>query len=343
MDGTGQQIKTSEITWDDESQTSTTETKYYLRSSVLGGQVLTELSDLESRSYVYAGLAKLAWQTRSIYGAQFVFFEHSDPSGASARTFSEQEFDPLGADTRNPPEQYVPDEGALLSYGDSYNAANPAVAYTVDGIRVSADDFIARGGFLLQEKFGLLEAAARQDANPIGYRFSGVNQGLSFNASYDTNWNRQNLKFGNFDVEGWGTGYRGDIETLYGNSSGLLGFLTKDPQTTQWQRVDVAGIRKNLQTMLNTGDCGEFVENLIDQLAAKTKNPLVSDYALDLFDTVASQGGFVRGGEAARLGASAAAGGQLVYGKGKKPGNGTVYLVATSILDPRILYTKQQR
>jgi YD repeat-containing protein len=231
VDGTGQQSKTSEITWDDESQTSTTETKYYLRSSVLGGQVLTELSDLESRTFVYAGLAKLAWQVRSIYGAQFVFFEHSDPSGASARTLSEQEFDPLGADTRNPPEQYVPDEGALISYGDSYNAANPAVAYTVDGIRVSADNFIARGGFLLQEKFGLLEAAARQDANPIGYRFSGVNQGLSFNASYDANWNRQNLNFGNFDVEGWGTGYRGDIEAIYGNSSGLLEFLGNPPKS----------------------------------------------------------------------------------------------------------------
>lgn len=43
MDGDGRQIKTEETVWDEGWQTYITETKYYLRSSMLGGKVLTEI------------------------------------------------------------------------------------------------------------------------------------------------------------------------------------------------------------------------------------------------------------------------------------------------------------
>jgi hypothetical protein len=63
--------------------------------------------------------------------------------------------------------------------------------------------------------------------------------------------------------------------------------------------VDPGGIRNALDRMLRIGGCGAFVEGLINRLAADTKNPFVSDYALDLFDAVeGGKGGFVRGGRA---------------------------------------------
>jgi hypothetical protein len=70
-----------------------------------------------------------------------------------------------------------------------------------------------------------------------------------------------------------------------------------DPQNTEVLTVDPDGIRSALDRMLRTGGCGQFVEDLINRLGAKTKNPFISDYALDLFDAVAGgKGGFIRGG-----------------------------------------------
>jgi hypothetical protein len=69
------------------------------------------------------------------------------------------------------------------------------------------------------------------------------------------------------------------------------------PQNTEVLTVDPDGIRSALDRMLRIGDCGKFVEDLINRLGASTKNPFVSDYALDLFDAVAGgKGGFIRGG-----------------------------------------------
>ena len=56
MDGDGRQIKTEETVWDEGWQTYITVTKHYLRSSVLGGKVLTEIwSAAATRTFVYAG------------------------------------------------------------------------------------------------------------------------------------------------------------------------------------------------------------------------------------------------------------------------------------------------
>jgi YD repeat-containing protein len=163
LDGDGQQVKSEETTWNEDLQSDVTETKYYLRSSVLGGRVLTEFWDGISytRTFVYASAAVLAWQWRS-YGSQFVDWEHKDPSGASVRLGSSgQELDPLGSDAGTHGQTIIPDEGALTSYGTSYRAANPNTTYTVDGMAVSLDTFVRRGGHLLQERFALLEDAAR--------------------------------------------------------------------------------------------------------------------------------------------------------------------------------------
>lgn len=85
LDGIGQQVKTEETAWNEDAQSEVTETKYYVRSSVLGGKVLTEAwVGASTRTFVYAGAAVLALQWRS-FGFESVDWEHKDPSGASVR------------------------------------------------------------------------------------------------------------------------------------------------------------------------------------------------------------------------------------------------------------------
>ncbi len=75
--------------------------------------------------------------------------------------------------------------------------------------------------------------------------------------------------------------------------------------------------------MLRIGDCGKFVEDLINGLGASTKNPFVSDYALDLFDAVAGgKGGFIRGGLANKYRVSATVSGNI------RSGNAAIHLTS---------------
>ncbi|HXM47489.1 MAG TPA: hypothetical protein VN956_06435 [Pyrinomonadaceae bacterium] len=109
FDGDGQRLKSVQRRYDDQTdQWATDSVTYYLNSTVLGGQVLTELSGqgTKQRTYVYAGQTVLAWQSVAANGSQSVAWEHRDPSGASFRmtdasgqgTGQPAELDPAGAD-----------------------------------------------------------------------------------------------------------------------------------------------------------------------------------------------------------------------------------------------------
>jgi hypothetical protein len=122
FDGNGGRVKTVETAYTDNGTNTTT--TYYVHSSVLGGQVLTELTaaGAKQRTYVYSGSQVLAWQqVIPFYNTQSVSWEHRDPSNASFRVTNingsidqPAELDPLGsnAETSNP---YLiglnPDEG----------------------------------------------------------------------------------------------------------------------------------------------------------------------------------------------------------------------------------------
>ncbi len=91
-DGDGLRVKKTEYGW----------TTFYLRSSVLGGQVIAEVdgNNVWQRGYVYAGSTLMAVQQGG------VFFVHEDPVTKSKRTtdingniVSTVELDPWGADT----------------------------------------------------------------------------------------------------------------------------------------------------------------------------------------------------------------------------------------------------
>ncbi|MBC8029018.1 MAG: hypothetical protein H7Z16_02820, partial [Pyrinomonadaceae bacterium] len=164
LDGDGQQVRTDETKIDEVTQTPTTTTKYYLRSSVMGGQVLTEIDadGAKLRTFVYAGGSVLGWQV--VQGtAQWVVWEHRDASGASFRTTDilgdpwghrddEQpaELDPTGSDAGLHAPLIQPDppadegSGSLLSYPRFSDPTRPGVTYKVDGIPVTVDYFMAQ-------------------------------------------------------------------------------------------------------------------------------------------------------------------------------------------------------
>jgi YD repeat-containing protein len=153
LDGDGQQLRTVESTFNETTQAWASTTTYYLHSTILGGQVLTELAEdgAKARTFVYAGGAVLA--THTSYGTnQAVEWEHRDPSNASFRltvaggsVLEQAELDPLNADagTHAPLVSPAPqdDSGTSMLPYPSFTSAQSGLgtSYRVDGIIVSAD------------------------------------------------------------------------------------------------------------------------------------------------------------------------------------------------------------
>ncbi|HSS22564.1 MAG TPA: hypothetical protein VLL54_21005 [Pyrinomonadaceae bacterium] len=157
LDGDGQQVRTVESTYDETSQTWTSVTVYYLHSTVLGGQVLTEVNESGSktRSFVYAGGSVLATQQVYANGTQDVAWEYRDPSNATYRTTylngatrDRSELDATNADAgihapliSPPPTSEGGD--SLGSYGSFMDVRGGLTkAYRSDGMAITAEQFM---------------------------------------------------------------------------------------------------------------------------------------------------------------------------------------------------------
>jgi YD repeat-containing protein len=182
LDGDGQQLKTVEVTYHNESSTWVTTTKYYMHSTVLGGHVLTELASTgaKTRTFVYAGGNVLAWQQYTGTNEE-VLWEHRDASNSSFRMTElgggvwggtdeaeAAELDPTGANTgthapfiNDPP----PEGGSLLVYPRFADPTHPEASYSVDGIPVPVEYFMSRLDSAFQSSFGVYEYLARMSGN----------------------------------------------------------------------------------------------------------------------------------------------------------------------------------
>jgi YD repeat-containing protein len=190
-DGDGQQVKSAETASDPQTQTESTTTTYYVRSTVLGGATLTEIdpdNPGNTRTYVYAGGSVLSTQE----GANILWFEHRDPSNATYRTTlsngamgNQSELDPLEADMGTSDQSYhqgLPDEGSLAPYPSFMPGSNLATTYSWDGIPMPVDEVIQRVGMLLHGPFGVAETLAKDSANDANYqkRWVPFNRAKSF-------------------------------------------------------------------------------------------------------------------------------------------------------------------
>ena len=284
FDGEGQRVKTVKT----EGASSTT--TYYVRSSVLGGQVLTELSSngAKQRTFVYSGNQVLAWQ-ESPFGSPRVMWEHRDPSNASFRmsdinaslstgTDQEQaaELDPLGADSGtsnnylidpNPPDETT----SLLPYPSFSDPRHPGTTYAVDGVRVPVDFFSQRVDSVFPGSSGLIEAFARESKN-------------------DDNYMKRR--------KGSGFDYKDEVTNIpIGPSiSWLIGWqpLPQDPERLTPEQVDKLG--SNLQKFLDDPECGKFIKALLTSLPDNAWITTKSSGSLmDVFNGIKNGGGFWSG------------------------------------------------
>jgi YD repeat-containing protein len=288
FDGDGQRVK----------MTEPNVATYYVRSSVLGGQVIEDVdgSGNKQSGYVYIGGKVVAEQASN----GFVGFVHEDPSGVSiiktnsTFAYSWTELDALRADvgTEGP---YLDDPGygGRGDGGPLYpgfgNVTAPSTGCTLDGVYAPCD-WIARGlvGDTLALQMPL--APGKQKQLPI----QGL--GLGIYATWvDTSGKRppsakdKQVDVGENDVVKI-NGYipSGHWEFLIG----LFGPQKAVPQTplTPEQR---GMVRSEMEKLLRARkDCLDFLSSVLFTVAVNTQTPLYSsDFLSDplkIFDAVAS-------------------------------------------------------
>jgi YD repeat-containing protein len=312
VDGDGQQLKSAQTWFNEETQTSSTITIYYLRSTVLGGEVVTEMAynGVKGRTFVYAGGARLAWQEGGIPAR--VMWEHRDPSNASFRTsdatgytggWNEDslpaELDPTGADngTFDPYVELIPpseeNNSSLLPYPSFSDPRNPGITYSFDGIAVPVDYFFQLVDTVFHGRLGTVQAFAASSTRRIGTRNRGVSWGRRFEVIYDANGRIVSQQWGDFDPNLRGVNY--GIETSIYNSLifNFTWLLTQpNPQNSQ---PDANAIRDGLKNALSKVDCSAIVNNLLNSVETK-KNPRVKHGSiLAMFDSVVNgSGGLTR-------------------------------------------------
>jgi YD repeat-containing protein len=184
LDGNGKKVKSVEVTWDPVEEIDVTSYGFSIYSSVLG-RVLTEkvtnddpntpYAYYTSTTFVYGDSGVIARQESNTSLQQWVWWEHRDPSNASYTTGNparQQELDPTGANQGISDASYqsIPEEGILAPYPATNNPSQPNMAYSIDGIRVSLDDFIQNLQIMFKGDLGLNEALARQSANDANYQ-----------------------------------------------------------------------------------------------------------------------------------------------------------------------------
>jgi len=309
-DGSGQRLKLTD------NGTVTFE----VRSSVLDGQLIADVTaqGQETTGYVYADGNLIAKQTHGTNPS--VTWTLAAPDGSGKWEVSDGyvplrtlEIDPMGDEVPVDPSSSGGDDlGNYPAYGDAANFSGSGCA--LDGNPINCEVI---GRIVSRNQFAVLY-------NIINKRVgahSRVERATSANSGRSTASNA----YGTFDYQSnaWSAGMTITAEADYFDVS-TVGYnmswvdmlptihpIAIVPQKTQILTIDPTGIRNALERMLRSGDCGRFVQELINQIAAGTGKPFVSDYVLDLFDMVERQGGFVRGGEADKYRVSATVSGHI--------------------------------
>jgi YD repeat-containing protein len=306
LDGDGQQVKTNGSVFNEQTQSWVTTTTYYLRSTVLQGEVLTEIDSTgaKQRTFVFANGSIIAWQRLS-GSVQSLIFEHRDAGNASFRTTDAQgfsgtepdempaELDPTGANTVVLPQPEQFQNETLAPYPRFSDPSNPGTTYSIDGIPVPADYFARFVNFAFHGPLGFAEAAARASSRVRGRRITGVSWGTTFEIIYDENGRVVSVRWGKFDPnrrqENFGK------ETLIYDSWNL-NLLPQQPQDTVSDSIhwwDLAKILTHVKAIAARGRCQEFLTNLLERAGEKGGDKAVHTDIVDLFLAVFQQQGFV--------------------------------------------------
>lgn len=253
---------------DPEGNVTTTKTSHLVRSSVLGGKVVSEIgTESEQRGFVYLGGAVLALQYRT---TQTVNWEHRDAGNASIRMTSSNgtvlsegraELDPLGnnASPANTVTPLSPRLWKLTVYpGFGGSGMNGATQCSVDGLMTSC-------------------------SSAFGYVAAGVGtvEHAGFYGDYVVINHRETPR-----------------EGLRNFSQSVNNSSPQKPLNIEADRLGVGELNElhsALKAILANKTCSEFVAAMLTEAGRHAGNPPITTNMLDLFNMVKGQNGFAFG------------------------------------------------
>ncbi len=343
-DGDGQLLKRVETVFNPIA------TGYYVRSTVLGGRVITELNQngQKHKGYVFGGGQLLAEQENNV-----VTWKYSNPftgSRGSASSdgyfYGDAELEPMGVNIgfwdpfiellEGPaPEPFQP---TLLGDESSCGSNPNCTRCSLDGMEISCERVMHLMDIGAAQPCQSNECGTRvitvtgrtADGREVGTSTVLVPPGSpgwdgSLDGTYRTN-SAFSSQFNFNDPSSmrallnavanypaiYGSSSMEFFERIRGGATGFGSFFAS-PEKTRVLTIDPVGIGNALERMLKSGGCGDFVKELINRLAADTKNPFHFDNALDLFKAVkdSPKGGLVRGGLADKHKVSATVSGYI--------------------------------
>ncbi|HEV2705405.1 MAG TPA: hypothetical protein VGV59_05745, partial [Pyrinomonadaceae bacterium] len=269
-DGDGQHLK----------ETKNATTIYRLRSSVLGGRVITELDAVGAKKLtnVYAGgelMAKqeagaVRWQHRAPHDVSV--WETSATGAYAGRT----ELDAVGADVglAPPPAQPIP-EPVFSTYGNASDLGNDVYVDGVPAPQFLSLMLIGMSHYNLQ----LTGGVAQQEYN--------------FVDAWDDYFIAPDP---NNPSDGGTTGSRnvGMFVKATGNNSLQTSVVMKNPLTA----TQVDELEKALRKLLSENEtCRNFIEQMLTEAGNTARNPPITTSMMELFSIVSNQLGFAFGTE----------------------------------------------
>jgi hypothetical protein len=289
FDGNGKQIKTENSVYDSQTQTwGTPTTRFYLRSSVLNGQVLSEIeaNGSKRRTFIFANGATLGWQA---YDGTYpyVVWQHHDARGSSFYTTNSAgytmtgsgiietepaELNAMGANVglNGPPPPPPPSEGnsSFMPFPAFGDATHPGRTYSVDGIPVPESTFMSMFQSSIENGFGLLDSAAANSIRVIGerittqrYRYAPGSLGELYAVLGSPVFTIQSISSEPIYSDGSSGGWN-----WFGQQRVQTAGLPENQPRTEVPESDRAFFRSRVAATIEIEPCKKFLEELFAEL-----------------------------------------------------------------------------
>jgi YD repeat-containing protein len=289
---------------DPEANETITKTSYLLRSSVLGGKVVSEIgSESEQRGFVYLGDTVLALQDRT---TQTVKWEHRDADNASIRMTSNNgtvqseemaELDPLGSNAGlSAPVTPSPAQYWKMSGYPGLGSPGTSMTCIMDFIPTPCSEVSRAMGS------GIGVQCENNNCSQVNYDLNNGKGGFEFFRAYNDGFSGYvpvdgtYQGNGNFMAPSVGAGSLDELADYaappLGRSPEYGGSFTEPQKPTQVP-VPVGGtegLEKLLRKLL-VGHCKKAMEGIIDKIATSSGYAASSTDLMQLFKSLTAQTG----------------------------------------------------
>jgi YD repeat-containing protein len=258
---------------------------YFLRSSVLGGQAIAEITEqgVVRKNFIYASGMKVAECTRYTYPTNYwdTVWQHTNPvtgshfvtghSGGSYYPWANRQLDPLGADVTEPPDPLQPiEEPSYLNPNKDffwplqYEANDITLVGETRSQRDLAMSDWDQGMIAIQDKLRAEDAWKRGD-QATWEKILANNPNVGIQEGGRTLWGKEASDFLNDQHD----------KML----ASLLGSPSEPPSGGN---IPLPNLEKGLKYLLSNKDCSNFVRKLINKVAQRTNRAAISNDPLAL-------------------------------------------------------------